>query len=112
MSIEDRVGKVENRLDRFEKKMRKHTSERDERQIQCANRLERIEKKLQKRAKEKKMTLTDKFAMHDHAQSLVRWFEEMENELHSTLKPEHYKDLKEIIKNFSNLVDNALGAIP
>ncbi|GAI33836.1 unnamed protein product, partial [marine sediment metagenome] len=74
--------------------------------------LERIKKQLRKHAAKRKMTLKDKFAMHDHAQSLVRWFEEMENELHSTLKPKHYKDLKEIIKNFSNLVDNALGTIP
>ncbi|GAI10118.1 unnamed protein product [marine sediment metagenome] len=87
MSVEERVKKVEEELERIKKQLRKHAAKR-------------------------KTSLTDKFAMHDHAQSLVRWFEEMENELHSTLKPEHYKDLKEIIKNFSNLVDNALGTVP
>ncbi|GAJ00333.1 unnamed protein product, partial [marine sediment metagenome] len=64
MSVEERVKKVEEEL-------------------------ERIKKRLGKRAAKRKVTLKDKFAMHDHAQSLVRWFEEMENDLHSTVKPEH-----------------------
>ncbi|MBA7489859.1 hypothetical protein ES702_00393 [subsurface metagenome] len=118
---EERLEEVEKRLDRIEKKMRKHASKRDERKIQCANRLNRIEKKLQKRIKERKMDLKEKFRLHDRAQSLLRQSDERKGEwlgMYPAVSPfpsprnkvdAFYKDLQEIIKELAKLVDVALG---
>jgi len=76
---------------------------------EITERLDLLEKRMEKREKKHALTIKEKFAIHDHAQSLIRWFEEMESQLSLALSPEAYKNLKEIIKTFSNLVDNALG---
>jgi len=83
-----------------------------------------IEKQLEKTVRERELTLKEKFLIHDKAQGLLRWFEEIvaevphENVWFCQMNQEHgylqlkrapIKDLKEIVKNFTDLVDNALG---
>jgi len=87
-------------------------------------RLTLLEKRLEKTTKEHELTLKEKFAIHDHAQGLIRWFEAIMTDVPEEnvwfcqmssekglieAKKAQIKELKEIIKNFSNLVDNALG---
>jgi len=91
---------------------------------QVEKRLQLIEKRLERTMKEHELTLKEKFSIHDHTQGLIRWFEEIiadvpeENVWFSQMspqlgfqqgKPAQIKELKKIIKNFSDLVDNALG---
>jgi len=91
-----------------------------ERIVDVEKRLTRLEKKFEKTERERELTLKERFEIHDQAQSLVRWFEEMTSGLPeegtfftnanmSDLKKASLKDLKDVIKQFSDLVDNALG---
>jgi len=83
-------------------------------------RLTLIEKRLEKTVKERELTLKEKFAIHDHAQGLVRWFEAIMTDIPDEdvwfcksgfldMKKASVKEIKEIIKGLSDLVDNALG---
>ena len=68
-------------------------------------RMIQLEKRVRKKMKERELTLEDKFAIHDHAQRLLRWFETMTK----ITKNSEYKDLSEIVKQLVSLVDNALS---
>jgi len=70
-------------------------------------RLDRIDKKLRKQAEERKMDLKEKFRLHDRAQTLLRQFEEIYS-INHVFNPEK-DNPHEIVKNLVNLVDVALG---
>lgn len=81
-------------------------------------RLTALEEKQRKIIKERELSLKDKFDIHDRAQGLVRWFEEITGGVASqdvwignylNGKKTSVKDLKEIVRGLSRLVDNALG---
>jgi len=83
-------------------------------------RLSLIEKRLERTAKERELTLKEKFSIHDRAQGLIRWFEAIMTNIpdedvffvksgFTDMRKASIKDLKEIVKNLSDLVDNALG---
>jgi sugar-specific transcriptional regulator TrmB len=64
-----------------------------------------IKKQLRKRREITKLTLKEKFSIHDRAQNFIRQFETTT----WMVPPEQYKELKEIVTYLSKLVDNALG---
>ena len=71
-------------------------------------RLDRIEKKLKKQVEERKMDLKEKFRLHDYARNRLRQFETRQSHLQLVLGQD-YKDIKEIVENLVKLVDVALG---
>ena len=97
----------------------------DSRLEKLEKRLDHIEKRLRKTVRERELSLKEKFGIHDRAQSLLAWFEAIISELpHEnvwfcvTLSPESVptdmrkapiKNMKELVKDLSKLVDNALG---
>lgn len=87
---------------------------------QVEKRLQLIEKRLERTAKERELSLKEKFSIHDRKEGLVRWFEAMMSDIpdedvffvksgFTDMKKAPIKHLKEIVKNLSDLVDNALG---
>jgi len=96
--------KMEDRLDRIEKDV------------------EIIKKSLRKKVEERKLTLKEKFLLHDRAVVLLQQFEHIVSGVPNedvsfywvrgeTLEEKKFdvKDLKEIVKSLANLVDCALG---
>lgn len=69
-------------------------------------RLDRIEKRLHKAEKIEKLTLKEKFTLHECARDLHEWFEQVV----ITISDETLaKDLREITNRFLELIDKALG---
>ena len=79
----------------------------EERIQKIEDRLDHIEKKLKKQIEERKIDLKEKFRLHDMAQNLLRQFEA--SHLQLLLGEPDYDDLKKIIENLAKLVDVALG---
>jgi len=69
------------------------------------NDLVQVKKQQRKRGEITKLTLKEKFSIHDRAQNFVRQFETTT----WIVTPEQYKELKEIVTYLAKLVDNALG---
>lgn len=75
------IEKIENRLDRIEKRLSKKAGERRERRRACEKRIDRIEKKLRKRDQERELTLKERFGIHDRAQNFLRHFDEIMSDI-------------------------------
>jgi hypothetical protein len=80
-----------------------------------AERLEKLEKdvenvktQIRKKAEKQKLTLQEKFDIHDRAKNLVAEFESMQVDTWTVTKY-HIDELKTIIKCFAELIDHALG---
>jgi len=70
--------------------------------------MEQVKNSLRKKAEKQKLTLQEKFDIHDHAQRLLSEFEAMGLE-EAALTTAHKEELKTIVKCFVELVDSALG---
>lgn len=95
----------------------------EERLAQMDKDIELIKKKLRKSVEERRLDLKEKFRIHDYAQGLVRWFDEIvaglldeENVWFATtpgdtlnMKKISIKHLKEIVYSLAKTVDSALG---
>lgn len=71
-----------------------------------------LRKKTVRLVHRRKMSLKEKFRLHDHMKGLKLQFETQLLELPVYIKDTKIKELREIFKALCNLVDTCLGQIP